>query len=96
MHASSIPAVPGFEGVVGPLDFPGNDPGVTFNDLSPRIGVTYDITGDGKTIIRGNFARYYDGWNHAYHYICPIQLSFTTERFFTYTNLNGDRVITTR
>ena len=43
-----------------------NDPGITFNDFSPRIGATYDFSGDGKTIIRGNFARYYDGLNPAF------------------------------
>ena len=38
----------------------------TFNNCSPRIGATYDLSGDGKTIIRGNFAHYYDGYNSAY------------------------------
>ncbi|MCI0617424.1 TonB-dependent receptor, partial [bacterium] len=65
-EASTIPAVPGFEAFVGPLDFPGNEPDITFNNFSPRFGATYDMSGDGKTIIRGNFAHYYDGWNPAY------------------------------
>ncbi len=30
-----------------------------FNDWSPRIGAAYDVTGDGKTVIRGNYGRYY-------------------------------------
>jgi hypothetical protein len=41
------------------IDFPGADPGVAFNDFSPRIGVTYDVTGNSKTIARANYARYY-------------------------------------
>lgn len=90
---ATIPGVPGFESLVGPLVFEGNDPGVTFNDWSPRLGVTYDITGDGKTILRGNFARYYDTYNSAF-------LTHTNPTFiyngvkFNFQNSNGDRVIT--
>jgi hypothetical protein len=92
-EASTIPAVPGFEAFVGPLDFPGNDPGISFNDISPRIGATYDLTGDGKTILRGNFAHYYDGWNPTY--TTNFNPTFVYNgAIFSYTNLNGDRVIT--
>ena len=31
----------------------------TWNSLSPRLGITYDLTGDSKTILRLNAARYY-------------------------------------
>lgn len=40
------------------LVFPAIDPEVTWLTFSPRIGFTYDLTGDGKTILRGNAARY--------------------------------------
>jgi len=41
------------------INFPGADPNVAFNNFSPRIGLTYDIQGTGKTIARANYARYY-------------------------------------
>ena len=41
------------------LVFPGADPGVAFNDFSPRVGVTYNVTGDGRTLARANYARYF-------------------------------------
>jgi hypothetical protein len=41
------------------IDFPGADPHVAFNDFSPRLGVTYNVTGDGRTLARANYARYY-------------------------------------
>src|SRR5262245_48345012 len=92
-EASTIPSVPGYENFIGPLEFDGNDPGVTFNDLSPRIGFTYDFTGDGKTVLRGNFARYYDTYNPTY--LTHSNPTFTYNgAIFGYTNLNGDREIT--
>ena len=29
-----------------------------YNDLSPRIGVAYDLFGNGKTSLKGNVGRY--------------------------------------
>jgi len=40
------------------LTYPGVDPEVICTTFSPRIGFTFDLTGDGKTILRGNVARY--------------------------------------
>src|SRR5579871_1118906 len=41
--------------VLPAVTFAGADPGVKFNNLSPRLGFTYDLTGDGKTILRANY-----------------------------------------
>jgi len=40
------------------ISFPASDPEAVVWTLSPRFGFTYDLTGDGKTILRGNIARY--------------------------------------
>lgn len=32
---------------------------ITWNTFAPRIGVTYDVTGDGKTVLKAHFGRYY-------------------------------------
>ena len=32
---------------------------VTFNHIVPRIGASYDITGDGKTVVKANCGRFY-------------------------------------
>ena len=41
------------------INFSGADPGVTFNNFSPRLGLTYDLQGNGKTLARANYAFYY-------------------------------------
>jgi hypothetical protein len=58
-EASSIVANPlGGQWLPG-IDFPGADPGVAFNDFSPRLGFTYNVSGDGRTLARANYARYF-------------------------------------
>jgi len=34
---------------------------ITWNTVAPRLGFTYDLTGDGKTVLKGNYALYW--WN---------------------------------
>ena len=48
--AATVPANPLFPAQLPAIDFPGADPGVVWNDLSPRLGMTYDLTSDGRTI----------------------------------------------
>jgi len=64
--ASSIPGIVGFDSLIGPLSYNGSNLSPNFTNVSPRIGATFDLTGDGKTIMRGNFAQYYDPWNPFY------------------------------
>lgn len=41
------------------LTFPGHDSGgVAYKNFSPRIGFTYDVLGNGKNVVRLNYARY--------------------------------------
>ena len=32
---------------------------ITFNHIAPRVGFTYDLQGNGKTILKANFGRYF-------------------------------------
>lgn len=32
---------------------------VKWTNVSPRMGITYDLTGDGKTVLKGSIGRYY-------------------------------------
>ena len=41
------------------IDFQGIDAGVVWTDFSPRLGATYDLKGDGKTVLSTLYATYY-------------------------------------
>lgn len=36
------------------------DPKDDYNNIMPRLGFAYDIKGDGKSVLRGGYGRYYD------------------------------------
>ena len=51
---------------VGPFNatqtsFPAVDNLITWNVTAPRLGFTYDLTGNGKTVVKANYALYW--WN---------------------------------
>ena len=43
---------------VGPREFPEGDNIPNFNDISPRLGVAYNVFGNGKTAIKGSLGGY--------------------------------------
>ncbi|MEZ5317334.1 MAG: carboxypeptidase regulatory-like domain-containing protein [Vicinamibacterales bacterium] len=46
--------------VDNPLFASANDYPVDKNNIAPRIGVAYDLHGDGRDVIRGGYGRFYD------------------------------------
>jgi hypothetical protein len=63
-----------------------------WNNFAPRLGVTYDVFNDGKTVLKGSYAQYYDQR-------APGQLSGNLNTIgqntveFPWTDLNGDKFV---
>jgi len=49
--------LPDQEGPEG-TKFAAVDDAVTFNDWGPRLGLAYDVNGDGKTVVKGSYGQY--------------------------------------
>ena len=90
-QAATIPASPILPDLLPAVSWAGADPGIVFNNFSPRLGMTYDIFGNGKTVAKVNYARYYGqvGTGGVSSQINP--LSAVTVRY-PWVDLNGDRV----
>jgi hypothetical protein len=65
--------------------FPKIDPAIKWNLIAPRIGATYDLRGDGKTVLKAFYGRYY--WNPGTDFMFnlhPNSVSWT--RTYQWTN----------
>ncbi|MBI1872737.1 MAG: TonB-dependent receptor [Acidobacteria bacterium] len=60
--------------------------------FAPRVGAAWDIFGDGKTVLKGNWGRFYQNTGLAGGDVNPLQaLTYT----FNWNDLNGDRIFQT-
>jgi hypothetical protein len=57
--ATNVPASPILPDIMPGIEFPGADSGVVWNDISPRLGLNYDLRGDGKTVLRTSYSMYF-------------------------------------
>ena len=91
-EAGRVPENPFFPQLMPAIDFQGADAGVVWTDFSPRLGATYDIKGDGKTVVSSSYAIYYGQ-------MAPGQISnnlaATGAVFVRYpwTDVNGDQFV---
>ena len=61
---------------------------VTFKDLSPRVGLVYDLFGDGRTAVKLSYARYYEPIFLAKYNFANI-LTYASVYFYWY-DINGN------
>jgi hypothetical protein len=63
----------------------------TFNHLAPRVGAIYDLTGDGKTVLKANYGRYY--FNPGVNLADALNPN-TSDQYTEYgwSDRNGDRL----
>lgn len=57
--ASTVPANPLIPQIMPAVEFPGADSGVVWNDISPRLGLNYDLSGTGRTVLRTSYSMYF-------------------------------------
>ena len=88
---SAVPAHPTAPEVFPGNSFPGYDTGYAWNSLSPRLGITYDLSGDARTVLRLSAARYYSRMDAS-----EFHRTNTTSRReldFTWDDINGNGAV---
>ena len=66
---------------------------ITWNNVSPRLGVIYDLTGAAKTLLKANYSRYY--WQVFTTKTAQASLAGTRTYRYTWNDVNADRQFTT-
>ena len=56
---TTVPANQIVPDIMPAIVFPGLDSGVVWNDVSPRLGVNYDLSGTGRSVLRTSYSHYY-------------------------------------
>jgi len=74
--------------VFGPQNIPETTL-ASWTDLSPRLGFSLDLTGDGKTALKGSFARYNEQL-YTYNFEWPYSLRRSRHRW---ADLNGNQLV---
>jgi len=90
--ASSVPAHPFAPQWLPAVTFAGADGGVVWNDWSPRLGITYDLSGTGKTVASGSWAIYY-GQRAPSQGVGPLNPVTAASITFPWTDTNGDKLV---
>lgn len=82
-----IPANPVLPDLLPAVVFPGADSGAVFSNLSPRFGITWDMAGNGRTIVRSSAARY---WGDGIDTASRLQPTGQTMLSYGWNDANGD------
>jgi carboxypeptidase family protein len=61
----------------------------TRDSLAPRLGVSYDVTGKGNTVLKGFFGRFYYNYADQFSSLNPGSANYKTYKF---NDLNGNKV----
>ena len=88
-NPSNIPANMAIPTLMPAVNFQGTPAVEAWNTFSPRLGFTYDLTGDGKSIVRASYARYYDLLG-IYDQLVFYNAAGVSEMDLPWTDLNGD------
>ena len=59
------------------------------NSLAPRVGISYDVSGKGNTVLKGFYGRFYYNYADQFSSLNPGSANYKT---FKFNDLNGDKL----
>ena len=88
LPAQSLPAG---RFVPAAIDYPEISKVISFTHIVPRLGATYDVGGDGRTVLKANWGRF--AFNPGVNLADAVNPNTSTQyEVWTWNDLNGDRV----
>jgi hypothetical protein len=72
-----------------PIEFAANDNIISYNLFAPRLGLTYDVRGNGKTVVKFNYGKYW--WNPGADFVFNVSENAPAWwRRYRWTDANRD------
>jgi len=62
---------------------------ITRNSVAPRLGVSYDVSGKGNTVLKAFYGRFYHNYADAFSALNPSGANYKT---FKFNDVNGNRL----
>ena len=62
---------------------------ITRNSFAPRLGVSYDVSGQGKTVLKGFYGRFYYNYADGFSALNPSGANY---KQFKFNDVNGNRL----
>src|SRR5690606_33380197 len=90
--ASLVPENPMIPNILPAINFPGVESPVAFSDISPRIGVNYDLFGTGRTVARSSYSIFYGQLSTGQLSSNLVAISAVQVRY-PWNDANGDTVV---
>jgi hypothetical protein len=91
-NASEIPGNALIPDLLPGISYPGGGTGILWNNISPRVGFTYALDEEFRTIVRGSFARYH-GQLQTYQTTYDNPLGSSAYLQYAWDDANGDREV---
>jgi hypothetical protein len=89
---SAATGSPAFPNLLPALSYPGGGPSITFNNVSPRVGLTLALDESRKTVARASYSRYAGQLaNGDVGYANPLGSNAVLG--YNWTDLNGDGLV---
>jgi hypothetical protein len=82
---------PWLTGLFSTETVPGDDIG-TWIGLAPRLGATFDLSGDGRTILKASYGRYYDNFSDGLAW--DANPGGDNWVYFDFQDIDGNKILT--
>ena len=87
-EAYEVPGNPAFPWLLPPVGYEGSDAGFDWSTFAPRIGATYALGEERKTLLRGSYSQFAEQLSSGnVNHINPLGYAYAT---FYYSDLNGN------
>jgi hypothetical protein len=89
---TTVAANPLFPSLMPAIEFPGAESGVVWDDISPRLGLTYDLTGVGRSLVRASYSMYFGQMGPGQLAGNLLAISQVSIRY-PWADVNGDKFV---